>query len=134
MKILFWIGGALLIICVMIAVWKATRGNPFFDPPGKKESLLAASPEPAQDELRAAFVRGLQKMADENGPKSESPVYSVTGDNEDRLTITSNTMDPDLCLRFEESIYAKSAASLGFTKLICRNRNSNAVFTFDLAP
>lgn len=79
---------------------------------------------------RKQFVLEI-RLADAIGP-AENPVYNVRGADSEILAVTSDSMDNGRCDRLADGEHGAEAQSIGFTGLICRNRNNGAEYTVSL--
>jgi len=91
----------------------------------------------ADIETRRRWVLGLQLTASEHPDASrstESPTYTVEGENSEILVVTSNSMDSGLCSLFANGDYGSAAADEGFTTVSCRNRSTGGVYDVPVFP
>jgi hypothetical protein len=85
----------------------------------------------ADAEARRKWVLGLQLTLTQ---QADGPSYSAEGDNAETLVITSESADRSFCSDFAKSVNGSSAASIGFTEVICRNSSISSEYKMPLMP
>ena len=80
---------------------------------------------------RKTFANGFQQMAIDSG---KSTIFDTEGIDGTTLSIKSSILERSDCLGFVTSDWAKSAASVGFNKVTCRNNVSNEQWSYTLTP
>jgi len=73
----------------------------------------------------------MQQMAIEGG---KGTLIDTEGIENKTLSIKSSNVEQRDCLLVATGDYGKSAASIGFDKLICRNSISDERWSYTLAP
>ena len=91
---------------------------------------MRASHNPAG---RRQYAIGLQASVNDKDAYVKNLRVTTSGSNDTELEFVGDGMDSSDCLTFSSGVFAQAAASIGFTRVNCKNRISEASWSLPIS-